>query len=354
MQATASEYARSARPQPKTEAGGIDCRVGPTDLTIIQPGGSRSLRPATVMKLGANFLIAQHRGYIHLGSACQVVVPTLESREQVMLAGHVTACEHVAGNTHETHLTLDSWIDPGHYLHLPDNYVQADPTGDAAGVNGDVLVIEPNEAVRRVLRHQLRGTRVETTLHAELPSKQLGQAGSFDAALVRVDDAGSDADRVLGALRAMGVTGPVIALRTAGPDDGQRLVARGFADVLDAPFGRGELLATLERVLRSAEQTPTGPVHSDLPRDANTAELVDWYLEQVQLVAGGIRKAMKWADVDEVHHHCRMLAETASSYGFAGVTRQARRALSRLDTTHSIPQATDELEGLVQLCSRLA
>ena len=110
-----------------------------------------------------------------------------------------------------------------------------------------ILLIEPDETLRRTLAEQLAqqpGLRPVSAATGEAALARLADTGA-DAALL---DAGQATDGLIPALRAGGLTGPVLLLLAPG-----LAVPAGGDDHLSRPIRLGTLLARLRALLRQAE-----------------------------------------------------------------------------------------------------
>ena len=116
---------------------------------------------------------------------------------------------------------------------------------------GRVLVIEDDEGMREAIESLLNAAGYETTPYAS--AEALLAAGPPEDARCIVSDirlpemSGLD---LIGALRARGACPPVI-LVTAHDSPAMRSAAgqHGAAAYLPKPFGRGELLAAIQRAM---------------------------------------------------------------------------------------------------------
>lgn len=123
----------------------------------------------------------------------------------------------------------------------------------------NILVVDDDEGLRHMLRHNLAGQHYQVALAAD-GDAALNQAagGAFDLILLDIMLPGQDGLQVLRQLRAMGLDTPVIMLTARGNvEDRVAGLDLGADDYLAKPFSMAELLARIRAVFRrGAELAP--------------------------------------------------------------------------------------------------
>lgn len=146
------------------------------------------------------------------------------------------------------------------------------------GVQARVLVVEDDHGLRDVLARGLREQGFAVTTATDGASAlRTAAAGDFDATVLDIGLPDADGRDVCQALRAGGMTTPVVFL-TARGDVVDRLsgFAAGGEDYLTKPFHLAELVARLQVAIRrsaGASPAPGGGPGSDLTADPLTHDL---------------------------------------------------------------------------------
>lgn len=141
-----------------------------------------------------------------------------------------------------------------------------------------MLVVEDDHGLRDVLARGLREQGFAVTTAADgAGALRTAMAGEFDATVLDIGLPDADGRDVCQALRAGGMTAPVLFL-TARGDVVDRLsgFAAGAEDYLTKPFHLAELVARLQVALRrspSASPAPGGDPGADLTADPLTHDL---------------------------------------------------------------------------------
>jgi len=330
------------------------------EFRLEHPGGGTNQQDVNAQSLSTHDIVVVHKGFVHTGSSCTIVLPTLDGNEKVMLAGQVTACQHLEGMHHEVHVHFDGGIDPRYFVKLSDEpQAQAFEGFDLMDLAGQVLLVEDQEAVCRLMAYELRLTRVGLVTAPNLEQARLEiERRSLDLIICSLDlpqDAGQQA---VEAIRSAGFEGPVIGL-TGDPEAEQAErteaeQATGISTVIAKPYDRDQLLMILAKWLGGID--PEGDnqlIFSRLKDDRSMIELLGWYLQQVRSVIDELRKGIKRGDVDEVTKCCRFLYETAQGYGYEPVLDAARQARGTLRQSGSIPASLSELKHLESICQRM-
>lgn len=167
-------------------------------------------------------------------------------------------------------------------------------------MSGRVLVVDPSETVRRVVRRTLEEVG-HTVEEAPDPSEGLALAQRFAPTLVLLDpDASEGALDAAGLCKALASISnlrdtPVLLLTAA--DSRAALERTGAGDALRKPFGRDALLTAVAHALTPKDDTGAfeaiGPEDTNPAADAIRTHLADWLAELVPEAAAALGGALE-------------------------------------------------------------
>jgi two-component system response regulator MprA len=141
-------------------------------------------------------------------------------------------------------------------------------------VSGRVLVVEDDHGLRDVLARGLREHGFEVTTATDGASAlRTAAATELDAVVMDIGLPDADGRDVCQAMRAAGLTAPVVFLTARdGLTDRLSGFAAGGDDYLSKPFHLAELVARLQVAVRRSPPTPA-PATGDLLVDPSTHDL---------------------------------------------------------------------------------
>lgn len=323
-------------------------------VTVNHPGGSTAELAVEPRRINAEGIIFRHRNFLHLGTRCEVGLPTLAGMHD-KLPGVVSSCTYVDSRTHEFIVRFRERVDLRRYVqgqvaHRGERSIAA----DLGTHTGDVLHLCEEEAEQRLmvfcLRHTKLGLVQVATLGRALDELRRRRFSALICELPLQNERLS-CDEVLTRIRGTGYCGPVIASIETGS-------ARAFgpallvgAAPLRKPYDKSTLLAKLDDLLCAS--APGGQVHSTLRGDATVAELVNWYVRHVRELRSNLRRAREAEELDVARRILAVLRDTGAGYGFEVLSTRAAVALTALDATGSVGESLDGLYEVEHICDSI-
>ena len=323
------------------------------ELVFQQPGGSSSRRPGRGISLSVDQIIITHRGFVHLGSQCQVTLATHENTERIGLEGTVDFCRHRSGQTHQSVVRFVNKIDPRNFVATAGGIDAR--ARDLMDLTGGVLLIEPDEAIRRFFTHILHQTRIELSMGTCVKeSLEEVDIKALDAIWIDLSDAPGAASSVV-EISESGFTGPIIGLVAYDePDPPMRPESDPVQHWLRKPFTQQEVLDLLWQLPNESKKGSNGEtIHSELENDPSMAELIRWYKENVHKALELIEAAEASDKREDVGRYCRMLGDTAATYGYPQVGELAGEVHHCLDVAGAADAASASLEELKAMIRRM-
>ena len=160
-----------------------------------------------------------------------------------------------------------------------------------------VLVVEDEPKVARALRDGLEGQGYEVLVARDGEEGfYIASSRALDVIVLDVVLPGRDGFEILSALRAKGLTTPVLMLTARDSvEDRVQGLDRGADDYLVKPFAFAELLARLRVLLRSGQDQPLTLAAADLQLDllahraTRAGQLLDLTRREFELLAYLVR-----------------------------------------------------------------
>jgi CheY-like chemotaxis protein/HPt (histidine-containing phosphotransfer) domain-containing protein len=182
-------------------------------------------------------------------------------------------------------------------------------------------------------------------------------------------------------LRERGYKTPVVALTAhTSEEERQRCRELGFDDFLSKPIDRSSLLrqvaarfyprqelqaSALAMVASAAGECPGPPaplpapakpsacVKSSLAEDESMAELVEWFVQELEKDIERLEKALDAGDRELLATVAHQLKGSAGSYGFSSLSAQADLVENVLTRNEGALRVHQEVRGLIDLCQRV-
>lgn len=318
-------------------------------VVIEHPSGGVAQCEVTTQELGAREITFMHRGFLHCGTLCKLSLPTLDKREKIKVEGRVVMCRYAEGGLHEVLVAFDQPINLRDFVASGAGWDAA----ERAELAGCVLVIEADEALGRLMMHQLRDTALDLTV---VPTLREGlnaiRIRAFDLVIVDLDDPPGP-QQMVEALHSAGYRGPILGLRSAIRAKSSGGGGRPDVDtILQKPYKLEEFLSTLRTLLVS--NTAAGePILSTLRDQPNMKGVISWYVQRAkQIVEDAVRFA-KADNRDGLIEQCQTLYETAAGYGFEILGQAAYDVIQAAQTPGCELRNLPQLRALQNIAQRM-
>ncbi|MCC7144991.1 MAG: response regulator [Phycisphaeraceae bacterium] len=319
------------------------------------PGGGVARRQVDVHWFSADSLHLTLRGYLHQGSICRIELPTFEGTERIIITGMIVSCRHAEGDRHEALVAFDQKVDPRDFL--PELHPSArdqgeKPPAELLEIDGDILLLDDQEAIGRLTAHHLRQTRLQTVAVSQLTAAEaIIKERPLRLVICDLELEGIADQQVIRPLREAGYYGPILGL------SGKSIPPAAVHDVayiLTKPFTAKELYGAILEVFRKTEGAKSqGPIDSPLRHDPAAQPLLDWYLPRLRELMIELRKAMATVNTGEALRICQVLRETGGGFGYAVVSVAARQLAERIEASGSTEECAVQMEVLENICRRL-
>ena len=324
-------------------------------LIVEHPGGGPASYYICTRNLTSEGLGVLHGAYLHVGTRCKVMLPTIWGGEEP-IRGRVVRCRLLSGMIHEVGVRFDAPIDLWRFL-------DGEESGSAENMNsmdgrdltGRVLLLDDLQVECRICEHHLAPTKLDlvttTTLVAAV---QLVAEETFDAVMCDLNLGELTGEEAIKAIRKTPFLGPIIALTGESNPARMRQVKQAGADaIVRKPYDPKNLLAVLsEWISKGGSNGVVGPVYSQLASVARCEKLLDGFFEFTEEIKEEMKRAIGKDDLATTRRLCQDLHETAGGYGFPAVSDAAERAVTALDSSCSISESMQDLQR-VQTSLRL-
>lgn len=349
--------APSAKPEKRGRPGAaagksIKVSFRSVQVAVEHPSGGTAQRICEVSALASGHIMLVTRGYLHEGTLCSMRLVAADGVEQVLLTGRAGMCRLASGGRHEVVVNLDQRIDPRDFLPEGRHDEVEDEPLSTPELVGDVLLVDDQEAICRIVEHHLRKTQIQ--LHT---ANDVGRAldvvrrQRLDLIICDLeigDQSGFDA---IAALREAGYRGPVIAI--TGQDHLSSTIP-GVVTVLPKPFAPEELRAVILQALHETNPIDgNAPICSSLRNDGEADTLVDWYVSQIGQLLRMLDQAVDHGDKKSALRVCAVLHETGALFGYPVVSAAAQTLTDALHASQQPSECGKELDVLRSVCGRI-
>ena len=297
-----------------------------------------------------------HGQFIHPGSPCRVVLPSLTGEEEVL--GKVLQCRLIAGLIHEVSIVFDQPIDLNNYADFtPEQALRYHQERRDADILGSALVLAEVEADRKLFRHWMTsyGLEVSEAMESYEAICTVDENPNLDIILINLTLGGESGIDLIKKMREENrVTAFIIAM--SGKDDPgieQQAIDAGANRFLAKPFKNEDLReAVVEALLGAAGGGGRGPIRSTLAADPEMRPLIKEFLDSLEDYAGQLDQSMRTKNFEFAYQMCHQLKGCGGGYGFDPITLAAEMALSLLqDETpneQAIKRSVDELISVIR------
>jgi CheY-like chemotaxis protein len=310
---------------------------------LIHPGGNTVNIRVAGRNLSNGGISVLHSSFVHPGSECIVHMPH-PAQGEVQVRGKIARCMHRAGVIHEIGISFPRPINAKEYL-APDPLSNSFALERVRGTDlqGRVLVVEPNQMERDIIRHYLR----ETNLKCEF-ANSLAQAitvyDGFAAVLMSSELPDADPRTAATKLRDLGHAGPILLVV---PDDTARTRARvASAPVrafLTRPFSQELIFRALGEVLLVEHSS----IAKRRPGEAKTKAQPE---DEITRLGKALFSAVFNRDAAAVRGACIRIRTLAEARNWGPLVALVNQVQSTIDRGGSIDSVMTVLELVIAAC----
>lgn len=326
-------------------------------VEIQHPGGATTTLnyvPRNISREGIGLL---HSSFVYTGTRCTVYLPH-PTRGPVPLGGTIMRCRHFRGKVHELGVRFDKAIDVKEFLGLDGNqdcYSLENVPPDS--LSGSVLLIDPGEMDRALIRHHLKDTNLTVTaVGTAAEGLERAQEG-YDIILCALELPDDDGLEVLSKLRDRGIqTSFMLMCSPAGPASiRERLRVVQPQAVVCKPVPAQSLLSAIAEFLLVAAKDLGGggaAILSSLSPKDPLAEHIPEYLGQLKQLAERMGAALNSGDVQECMRVVFQVQGSSPTFGYSALTEAAAQAYNTLHASQSMAESAGVVRKLIGMCYR--
>lgn len=328
------------------------------ELYAEHPGGGQVGYLVFTRNLTANGIAFVHGGYLHRGTRCKIMLPTIWGGEEPT-RGVVLWTRHVTGMIHEVAIRFEKPIELWRFIESDESSAHSIAQSfDVESLIGDVLLLDDLEVECKICAYHLSSTQIKlvtvTTVDDALSEMELN---SFDAILCDLNLGEMKGEDAIKTLRKVPYLGPIIVLTGESNPARMRCAREAGADaVVKKPYDPHNLLAVLaECMSKGGDGYGGSPVYSKLEYDSAAEPLLDEYFEFVESTMQTLRQAISDDDYATARNCSQDIRETGGGYGFPTLTEAAENVVVALDSSGSVSESLQEvqkLESAVKLMRR--
>lgn len=325
-------------------------RLESIPVRFMHPGGSVSELRLASRNLSCGGISLLHNRFVHVGTAVTVVLP-LQDGDMLEVRGVVRRCVHLSTILHEIGIQFEKKIDARRFMPVDrQSAFFSIEKVDPSRLRGCVVLIDPGELGRKVVRHLLRNTQL-----------RLRAADSFAAAMSLASE-GCDliaADATCGVpqltdfmswLREQGNLTPVIAVIDGGDSRTRAQLSEIRVNaILAKPLTEGKLLQALAEFLLTDADEANANVSAAPGADL---ALIQGFIEELARYADALAAAHRAGNTAQCLSLAAQIKGTAPVLGFHTLGRMAEHAAECLSSARHSHQAAAALEDLILACRR--
>jgi len=308
-----------------------------------------------ISSTGISFI---HGVYVYPETPCSITINTRTGEQQCM-AAVVKRCRHVTGTLHEIGAQFESEIEIEEFAEQSDIVTQnTEANTDLSEAAGTILIIDDNDADRRLIKHHLSKSNFEF-LNAVNGADALKQIEAYPT-LVICDIHLPDTNglELLKKMRKIGYTGPVI-METGDemPQLREKAVQAGALDLIIKPCTAMDLRGLVIKALAEADSSPlrgNAPIHSTAEPDEIPLELVTDYIADLKTLAEDIESALTPTNTKVLRLKALNIKSSALGYGFAPLMHAARNLITSIDESAPESKIANDAKVLISTCRRAA
>lgn len=321
-------------------------------LTIDHPGGGQSPFSVAGRNLTPRGLGFLHGNYLHSGTPGRVELPQTIGSDAAMRCT-VIWCRHVRNHVHEAAVIFEHPIDLWRHIEGAEAGADLATRIDPKELKGRVLVLSEDDLMREMIVHELSETELHILSHSDLDEAiKNAQAEPPDVVLYDLEPDKENAATNVHKMREAPVFGSLL-IATGEPNTQriQPLKDAGADGVLRKPFQTMQLFAVLLEWLTVSQNQEEGASSTNIiaERDPTSRQLVDQYLTQLKSLNEDLATAMGADDFVQVRALSRRIYESAGVFGLMPLSRNAKIALTQLDSCYSIEESTTQIQKMLQM-----
>lgn len=329
----------------------------PVRVEIQHPGGAATVLnyvPRNISREGLGLL---HSSFVYTGTRCTVFLPH-PTRGLVSIGGTVVRCRHFRGKVHELGIRFDQPIDVRDFLGLDGTegcYMLENVAPES--LSGGVLLIEPGEMDRALIRQHLKDTNLTVTAVDSAKEGIERAREGYDVILCSLQLPDGDGLEVLSKIREAGVQTPFLLLCTSAGAEPVRNRMREVQPegVVCKPVPAQTLLSAIGEFLLVRVKDLGGggaAILSTLsPRDPLAAHVPE-YLKELEQLAKRMDAAMSKGDLAECTRLVFQVRGSAPTFGFNALAETAAQTHGTLQSTQSLAESSAAVRKLVGMCYR--
>jgi CheY-like chemotaxis protein len=318
-------------------------------VQFLYNGGTSSWITVACRNISRTGIALLHSSYAHTGTKCRVMLPH-PTRGEVALDGWVTRCSHRSGVVHELGIRFEHHLDVQEYL-------PAAPFADwfslervnPEALTGTVVCAAESELDRKILRHFLRGTKLNLIMAGSGHEALTAIDDSIDLALVEFhlgDMTGAD---LASRLHEKAVDVPLVILTPdchAAPP--QLMASMKVSAFLAKPINQDLLLRAIGEflIVRRAPGLPRIAVD----RGVASPALVQGMLAALGQYATKLEECIRLGDAAAARTVCLQVAGTSGTIGFKEVSQLATKAADALTRSRSTSESVSAIRALISIC----
>jgi signal transduction histidine kinase/DNA-binding response OmpR family regulator len=233
-------------------------------------------------------------------------------------------------------------------------------------IQGRILVAEDGEDNRELVTAHLRRAGAEVVIAGTgRLAVEAAKAQKFDLVLMDMQMPELDGYGATRALRAAGITIPIIALTAnAMAEDRLKCLSAGCTEYLAKPIARGLLLRMLSRFLPSSSEphplavpvsapepssAPVASLKSTMGDESSVQTLLSRFIARLPERVTALRTFLDEEDLEKLRQTVHQLKGAAGGYGYPQLTHQAGRAEQKLVEGTPLDTVRAEIESLIAL-----
>ncbi len=327
-------------------------------MELQHPGGAATTLayvPRNISREGIGLL---HSSFVYTGTRCVVFLPH-PTRGQVAIPGAVTRCRHFKGKIHELGIKFDQPIDVREFLGLDGTegcYMLENVAPDTLA--GGVLLIEPGEMDRALVRQHLKDTNLTVTAVASAAEGLNRAQEGYDVVLCALELPDGDGLELLYQLRSAGIQTPFLLLCSSAGTSGvrERIQTLQPEGVICKPVPSQTLLSAIGELLLGRGKDLGGggaAIFSSLsPKDPLAAHIPE-YIKQLQAIAQRLGECAGKNDLGECSRLVFQIRGSAPTFGYSSLAEAAEQAHNAINATQSLTDASAGIRKVISMCYRV-
>ncbi|MBX3375877.1 MAG: response regulator [Phycisphaeraceae bacterium] len=319
-------------------------------VQILHAGGMSSWITVACRNLSRAGMSILHSSFAHTGTKCRVLLPH-PSKGEVTVSGTITRCGHRTGVVHEIGIRFDQHLNVQEFL-------QASPLSDwfslervnPEELTGTIAYVDDSEIDRKIIRHFLRGTKLNVVVAASAAESLTCIDESVNLVLLDLHLGDSSGVDLAMKLRENGLEMPIILLTCdtamARRDVLDRTRANAF---LAKPVSQELLLRAIGEFL-IVQRGSAGKSKQSVER-ANPA-LTQGLLQALGQYAKRLEDFAQGTDAAGARTLCLQIAGTAGTAGLQDVSQLATKAAEGLSRSMDVKESLPTIRALIAVCRR--